>query len=932
MTLKALRHLTVLGLVLAACAGSSAVDTASALQSDEFNSPTLDTSRWQFKDPLGDSQLTLTGTHATIAIPEGRSHDLWSGANHAPRLLQNLANSDFDVALEFDSPVLARYQMQGLVVEQDADTFMRFELHHNGVGPQLFVSTTAGGTSTVRHRASVTAATRYLRVQRSGSTWTVRISTDGALWTTAVTFQHALTAARLGPFAGNFGSPAPAFTSQVDYFRVLSSDEPPADVTPPVLSGVGATAGASSATVGWTSNEPSDSRVEYGQTTGYGSVRSSTTLVSNHSVDLTGLQCATTYHYRVSSADAAGNRATGGDATFTTGACSPDPGAGGSDEFDGSALDTSAWRVLDPVGDSTVSVGSGHLRVSVPAGVSHDLWSGGLRAPRVLRASGAGDFAIEAKYDAAATLTTQGQGLVAQADGDDLVRFDVYSTGGSTKVFAATFVNGQPTTRVNKTITGGAPLFLRMRRTGSTWTLRYSANGSTWTTAVSFDFPLAVTEFGVFALNAGSPPPAFTSQVDYFRVLSSEEPPADVTPPVLSGVGASAGASSATVGWTSNEPSDSRVEYGLTTAYGDVRSSTTLVSNHSVSLTGLQCQTTYHYRVSSADAAGNRATGGDATFTTGACGTPGGPDIQIWHGDSLRFGELGFPQRWLNVLGHADDPDGLSAVRYRVDNGALKSLVFSPQQNNRINKLGDFNIQLDRLALTAGLHQVTIVATDARGNESSRVVQVQVDPVKTWPLPYTTDWTRGLTRNAQVVDGRWAVQGDGARTMEPGYDRILTLGSETWAGLDVTVGVTIHSLDVAARHSGVGVATGWRGHEGASDDEPWLGWPLGGFCFYYRSGPSRHELYLFDYGWPPFTTVERKKDWIAFNKPYFFRIKTAPVDGQNSRYSCKVWPADSAEPANWQISEVMARRDGSVLLVADYAEVTFGRIAVNGGQ
>src|SRR5829696_4998841 len=634
VTLKALRHLTVLGLVLAACAGSSAVDTASALQSDEFNSPTLDTSRWQFKDPLGDSQLALTGTHATIAIPEGRSHDLWSGANHAPRLLQSLANSDFDVALEFDSPVLARYQMQGLVVEQDADTFMRFELHHNGVGPQLFVSTTAGGTSTVRHRASVTAATRYLRVQRSGSTWTVRISTDGALWTTAVTFQHALTAARLGPFAGNFGSPAPAFTSQVDYFRVLSSDEPPADVTPPVLSGVGATAGASSATVGWTSNEPSDSRVEYGQTTGYGSVRSSTTLVSNHSVDLTGLQCATTYHYRVSSADAAGNR----------------------------------------------------------------------------------------------------------------------------------------------------------------------------------------------------------------------------------------------------------------------------------------------------------ATGGDANFTTGACGTPGGPDIQIWHGDSLRFGELGFPQRWLNVLGHADDPDGLSAVRYRVDNGALKSLVFSPQQNNRINKLGDFNIQLDRLALTAGLHQVTIVATDARGNESSRVVQVQVDPVKTWPLPYTTDWTRGLTRNAQVVDGRWAAQGDGARTMEPGYDRILTLGSETWAGLDVTVGVTIHSLDVAARHSGVGVATGWRGHEGASDDEPWLGWPLGGFCFYYRSGPSRHELYLFDYGWPPFTTVERKKDWIAFNKPYFFRIKTAPVDGQNSRYSCKVWPADSAEPANWQISEVMARRDGSVLLVADYAEVTFGRIAVNGGQ
>jgi hypothetical protein len=48
------------------------------------------------------------------------------------------------------------------------------------------------------------------------------------------------------------------------------------------------------------------------------------------------------------------------------------------------------------------------------------------------------------------------------------------------------------------------------------------------------------------------------------------------------------------------------------------------VTNHSVTLSGLTANTTYHYRVRSKDAAGNQAASGDLTFTTAASGGSGG--------------------------------------------------------------------------------------------------------------------------------------------------------------------------------------------------------------------------------------------------------------------------------------------------------------------
>jgi hypothetical protein len=92
----------------------------------------------------------------------------------------------------------------------------------------------------------------------------------------------------------------------------------------------------------------------------------------------------------------------------------------------------------------------------------------------------------------------------------------------------------------------------------------------------------------------------------------------DVTPPVISAITVPiVTTSGATINWTTNEAATGQVEYGLTTSYGSNSTLvTTLTTTHSVSLSSLTANTSYHFRLKSKDAAGNQAVTGDGSFTT----------------------------------------------------------------------------------------------------------------------------------------------------------------------------------------------------------------------------------------------------------------------------------------------------------------------------
>lgn len=92
----------------------------------------------------------------------------------------------------------------------------------------------------------------------------------------------------------------------------------------------------------------------------------------------------------------------------------------------------------------------------------------------------------------------------------------------------------------------------------------------------------------------------------------------DTTAPVMSGIAAvDITSESVTINWTTDEASDTRVEYGTSVSYGSTTAvNASMVTNHSQGISGLSSSTLYHYRVVSRDAAGNQAVSGDYTFTT----------------------------------------------------------------------------------------------------------------------------------------------------------------------------------------------------------------------------------------------------------------------------------------------------------------------------
>ncbi|MCL6518209.1 MAG: family 10 glycosylhydrolase [Armatimonadetes bacterium] len=92
----------------------------------------------------------------------------------------------------------------------------------------------------------------------------------------------------------------------------------------------------------------------------------------------------------------------------------------------------------------------------------------------------------------------------------------------------------------------------------------------------------------------------------------------DTAPPIISNVRTSdVRATIAKILWDTDEVATSQVEYGPTSTYGyQTSEDMTLVTSHTVQLTGLVPSTLYHYRTKSKDAANNQAVSGDYTFMT----------------------------------------------------------------------------------------------------------------------------------------------------------------------------------------------------------------------------------------------------------------------------------------------------------------------------
>jgi N,N-dimethylformamidase beta subunit-like protein/uncharacterized protein DUF4082/purple acid phosphatase-like protein len=479
-----------------------------------------------------------------------------------------------------------------------------------------------------------------------------------------------------------------------------ASPNPPATFTtlavqaPPVLSGLSAMPGPSgTATITWTSNTATTSVVNYGTTSSSLNLNvSNATLVTAHSITLTGLTTGTTYYFDATSVDASGNSTTtpvltGSPASFvenplyTIWSASAVPGT--PDEADPNPVELGVKFRSDDAGYVTgvrfykgptnTGTHTGHLWSSAGALLASVTFSGetasgwqqaSFSSPVAISPNTtyivsyfapAGEYSFDGAYFTSSGVNTPP--LHALANGVDgsngVYAYSATSIFPSFSFNAANYwvdvVFSTPATVLNLPVISAVTATPAITSATITWTtnvpttsvVNYGTSSSSLTLNQSSATLVTSHSVTLTGLTSGT--------VYYYTVTSvdgsgnsttspaSPAPPASFTTlvpvlPVLSALTVIPGPNGiATVTWTTTTATTSRVDYGTTSSSLTLNvSSSTLVTAHSITLTGLTTGTTYYFRATSVDASGNSATlpaltGGPASFVE-ASATP----ISVW--------------------------------------------------------------------------------------------------------------------------------------------------------------------------------------------------------------------------------------------------------------------------------------------------------------
>ncbi len=506
------------------------------------------------------------------------------------------------------------------------------------------------------------------------------------------------------------------------------------DTTAPTISGVNSSGVTnSSASINWTTNEAADSQVEYGPSTSYGSSTPiDTNRVTSHSMTLGGLLSGTTYHFRVKSRDAAGNLATSGDFAFTT--TSGSGGGGFTTHIDFQPPGATYSGYLVDSGAAFGNRGNGYTY-----GWSH---------PVDYRARN-NALSPDQRYDGFAIMGNETweiivpsgsysvHAVVGDADWADVV--------SKLTVEGVMAIDGQ-TTSANRWLEG------------------------TVTVSVG-DGRLTVTNL------AGS-----YNKICYIDISSVGS--TDNNPPVISGVDAgNATRNAAMISWATDEPANTQVEYGVTTAYGSQTTlNTSMVTSHSQGVSGLNPSTTYNYRVKSRDSAGNLGVSSNFTFTTAAAPDSTPPTISgvtssnvtsssariTWSTDEaadsqVQYGTSAFgtstPLDASLVTSHSMTLSGLSpATTYYFR-------VLSKDASGNLATSGDFGF-----TTPGGSAFVAHVNFQPAGATYSGYVADSGDPLANRGNGLTYGWTNVVGTRAR----------NNAMSPDQRYDTFAIMGNEAW--------------------------------------------------------------------------------------------------------------------------------------------------------
>ena len=311
----------------------------------------------------------------------------------------------------------------------------------------------------------------------------------------------------------------------------------------------------------------------------------------------------------------------------------------------------------------------------------------------------------------------------------------------------------------------------------------------------------------------------------------------------------------------------------------------------------------------------------------------GGPVVDVWYGSEQNFSQIGLAQQWVNILGNASDPDGVSSLTYSLNGGMALPLSMGPFR--RLDRVGDFNVELDSAELIDGTNLLVITATDSLDNVTQENVTINFEAGNIWPMPFFTNWSAitHIQDAAQIVDGLWALESDHVRPVELGYDRILAIGDIQWTDFEVVVPITIHGIDPGgfawpSVAPAVATTLRWQGHAAWDDSQPrWGYFPIGAGPWYEFHEDGSGSLRLQGDSW---STSDPAARVLAYDVSYLWKTRVQTLPSGVSQYSFKLWEDGQPEPEGWDITgqESGDLPGGSLLLIAHEVDASFGDVSI----
>ncbi|MBN1363748.1 MAG: fibronectin type III domain-containing protein [Syntrophaceae bacterium] len=154
------------------------------------------------------------------------------------------------------------------------------------------------------------------------------------------------------------------------------------------------------------------------------------------------------------------------------------------------------------------------------------------------------------------------------------------------------------------------------------------------------------------------------------------------------------------INWTTDQPTQGRVEYGATTSYGSAVSNSLEETTHSLTLSNLTPSTTYHFRVVASSGNGTTTYSSDNSFKTNG-------RIVI---------TINSPANGANISGNNVTVTGSINNAANVETGVTVNGMAAALNNNQF--------VVNNVPLNAGANTITVTATDVNGTTASKSITV----------------------------------------------------------------------------------------------------------------------------------------------------------------------------------------------------------------